>query len=92
MHGCFYPKHIFLRERREGWQAQLIDLEKTRPLLMGMRDRLKDLEPLLRRACAWGEADVRSLLAAYLEQPVDSSLVDTWLQRLVRRRREKETR
>lgn len=92
VHGCFYPKHIFLRERREGWQAQLIDLEKTRPLLMGMRDRLKDLEPLLRRARAWGEADVRSLLAAYLEQPVDSSLVDTWLQRLVRRRREKETR
>ncbi|MBF8729379.1 lipopolysaccharide kinase [Pseudomonas guariconensis] len=92
VHGCFYPKHIFLRERREGWQAQLIDLEKTRPLLMGMRDRLKDLEPLLRRARAWGEADVRSLLSAYLEQPVDSSLVDTWLQRLVRRRREKETR
>ena len=50
VHGCFYPKHIFLRERREGWQAQLIDLEKTRPLLMGMRDRLKDTEPLLRRA------------------------------------------
>jgi len=92
VHGCFYPKHIFLRERREGWQAQLIDLEKTRPLLMGMRDRLKDLEPLLRRARVWSEADVRSLLAAYLEQPADSSLVDTWMQRLVRRRREKETR
>ncbi|EKT4466332.1 lipopolysaccharide kinase InaA family protein [Pseudomonas sp. NY15356] len=92
VHGCFYPKHIFLRERREGWQAQLIDLEKTRPLLFGMRDRLKDLEPLLRRAGAWSEADVRSLLAAYLEQPADSTLVDTWLQRLVRRRREKEAR
>ncbi|MCO7514206.1 lipopolysaccharide kinase InaA family protein [Pseudomonas guariconensis] len=92
LHGCFYPKHIFLRERREGWQAQLIDLEKTRPLLFGMRDRLKDLEPLLRRARAWSEADVRTLLAAYLQQPADSSLVDTWLQRLGRRRREKEAR
>ncbi|MBF8739829.1 lipopolysaccharide kinase InaA family protein [Pseudomonas guariconensis] len=92
VHGCFYPKHIFLRERREGWQAQLIDLEKTRPLLFGMRDRLKDLEPLLRRAGAWSEADVRNLLAAYLEQPADSTLVDSWLQRLVRRRREKEAR
>ncbi|MBF8721037.1 lipopolysaccharide kinase InaA family protein [Pseudomonas guariconensis] len=92
VHGCFYPKHIFLRERREGWQAQLIDLEKTRPLLFGMRDRLKDLEPLLRRAGAWSEVDVRNLLAAYLEQPVDSTLVDSWLQRLVRRRREKEAR
>lgn len=92
VHGCFYPKHIFLRERGDGWHAQLIDLEKTRPLLFGQRDRLKDLEPLLRRAPAWGEAEVRLLLAAYLEQPADSSLVQAWLQRLVRRRRHKETR
>ncbi|MCX5507992.1 lipopolysaccharide kinase InaA family protein [Pseudomonas sp. BJa3] len=92
MHGCFYPKHIFLRERREGWQAQLIDLEKTRPLLFGMRDRVKDLEPLLRRARAWSEADVLVLLAAYLEQPEDSALVSTWLQRLTQRRRHKEAR
>ena len=92
VHGCFYPKHIFLRERSEGWQAQLIDLEKTRPLLLGQRDRLKDLEPLLRRAGAWSESDVRLMLAAYLEQPADSTLVDTWLQRLLHRRREKEAR
>ena len=92
VHGCFYPKHIFLRQRRDGWDAQLIDLEKTRPLLFGMRDRLKDLEPLLRRARAWGEADVRTLLASYLAQPADATLVDTWLQRLTQRRREKEAR
>ncbi len=49
VHGCFYPKHIFLRQRREGWEAQLIDLEKTRPLLFGMRDRLRDLDD---RCCA----------------------------------------
>ena len=92
MHGCFYPKHIFLRGRADGWKAQLIDLEKTRPLLFGMRDRLKDLEPLLRRAGAWSEGDVRTLLAAYLAEPADSRLVDTWLQRLLRRRKDKETR
>lgn len=92
VHGCFYPKHIFLRERGGRWQAQLIDLEKTRPLLFGQRDRLKDLEPLLRRSGAWSDADVRLLLAAYLDQPADSALVQTWLQRLVRRRRHKETR
>ncbi|MBA1201660.1 lipopolysaccharide kinase [Pseudomonas capeferrum] len=92
LHGCFYPKHIFLRGRADGWKAQLIDLEKTRPLLFGMRDRLKDLEPLLRRAPAWSEGDVRTLLAAYLAQPADSRQVDTWLQRLVRRRHDKETR
>ncbi|MDD0977118.1 lipopolysaccharide kinase InaA family protein [Pseudomonas fontis] len=92
VHGCFYPKHIFLRERGDGWQAQLIDLEKTRPLIFGMRDRLKDLEPLLRRAPMWSESEVRLMLSAYLEQPADSTLVDTWLQRLLRRRREKEAR
>ncbi|MBF8780682.1 lipopolysaccharide kinase InaA family protein [Pseudomonas fulva] len=92
LHGCFYPKHIFLRARSDGWQAQLIDLEKTRPLLFGMRDRLKDLEPLLRRAPAWQAADVRTLLAAYLGQPADSALVETWQQRLASRRRDKEAR
>ncbi|MFK8330412.1 lipopolysaccharide kinase InaA family protein [Pseudomonas sp. BJa5] len=92
VHGCFYPKHIFLRARSDGWQAQLIDLEKTRPLWLGMRDRLKDLEPLLRRAPVWSEAEVRVLLSSYLDQPADSPLVDTWLQRLTRRRREKEAR
>lgn len=92
VHGCFYPKHIFLRERGEEWQAQLIDLEKTRPLLFGQRDRIKDLEPLLRRAPVWSEADIRLLLSAYLDQPGDSPLVHTWLQRLVSRRRHKEAR
>ncbi|HYQ49103.1 MAG TPA: lipopolysaccharide kinase InaA family protein, partial [Pseudomonas sp.] len=92
VHGCFYPKHIFLRRRRDGWDAQLIDLEKTRPLLFGMRDRLKDLEPLLRRARAWNEADVRQLLAAYLVLPAEGAEVENWLQRLTQRRREKEAR
>ena len=92
VHGCFYPKHIFLQPDGAAYRAQLIDLEKTRPLLLGQRDRVKDIEPLLRRAHAWGEADVRALLAAYLEQPADSGLVDAWYQRLNVRRSHKETR
>ena len=92
VHGCFYPKHIFLQPVGEGYRAQLIDLEKTRPLLLGQRDRVKDIEPLLRRARIWTEAEVRALLAAYLEQPADSGLVDTWCQRLNLRRSHKESR
>lgn len=89
VHGCFYPKHIFLREQGAGFDGQLIDLEKTRPLLFGQRDRVKDLEPLLRRAVVWQEADVRFLLAAYLgaEQGVE-----TWWRLLDTRRRHKEAR
>ncbi|KMM79574.1 lipopolysaccharide kinase InaA family protein [Pseudomonas deceptionensis] len=92
VHGCFYPKHIFLQPDGAGYRAQLIDLEKTRPLLLGQRDRVKDIEPLLRRAHVWTEADVRALLAAYLEQPAGSGLVDAWFKRLNVRRSHKETR
>ncbi|RON10666.1 lipopolysaccharide kinase [Pseudomonas brassicacearum] len=92
VHGCFYPKHIFLRSAGNGYQAQLIDLEKTRPLLFGQRDRVKDLEPLLRRASIWSIEEARLLLATYLDQPTDSSLVDRWVQRLTDRRSHKEAR
>jgi hypothetical protein len=92
VHGCFYPKHIFLQATGDGYQAQLIDLEKTRPLLFGQRDRVKDLEPLLRRAPIWGHDQVRLLLASYLQQPAGSTVVDAWVQRLTARRSHKETR
>jgi len=35
---------------------------------------------------------LRELLASYVEQPVDSPLVDSWLSRLTARRSHKETR
>jgi len=89
MHGCFYPKHIFLRETAEGFDAKLIDLEKTRPLLFGQRDRVKDLEPLLRRASVWSEAEVGVLLTAYLGETAD---LGSWSERLGARRRNKEAR
>lgn len=92
VHGCFYPKHIFLRPAGDGYQAQLIDLEKTRPLLFGQRDRIKDLEPLVRRAPVWTCEEVRLLLATYLNQSANSPQVERWVQRLIARRSHKETR
>ncbi|AMZ72968.1 MULTISPECIES: lipopolysaccharide kinase InaA family protein [Pseudomonas] len=92
VHGCFYPKHIFLQASDSGYQAQLIDLEKTRPLLFGLRDRIKDLEPLLRRASIWSHDEVRQLLSVYLDQPLDGALVDSWMTRLTIRRSHKEAR
>jgi hypothetical protein len=89
VHGCFYPKHIFLREQGGDVEAQLIDLEKTRPLLLGRRDRIRDLEPLLRRARVWSEAEVRELLTAYLGAAAD---LDAWSRQLGARQRDKEAR
>lgn len=89
VHGCFYPKHIFLRAQGDAFDAQLIDLEKTRPLLLGRRDRIKDLEPLLRRARVWSEAEIRELLVAYLGDAAD---VDRWWSLLGTRQRNKEAR
>ncbi|WP_297832255.1 lipopolysaccharide kinase InaA family protein [Pseudomonas sp.] len=92
IHGCFYPKHIFLRSRANVYVAQLIDLEKTRPALFGWRDRIRDLEPLLRRAPVWTEAEARELLATYLQGLANSELVDLWWQRLSKRNSDKEAR
>ncbi|WP_278398201.1 lipopolysaccharide kinase InaA family protein [Stutzerimonas kunmingensis] len=89
VHCCLYPKHIFLREQGGRWQACLIDLEKARPLLLGQRDRIKDLEPLIRRAHAMGEDGIRGVLAAYLD---DYGAVETWFRQLAQRRRDKEAR
>lgn len=85
VHGCFYPKHIFLQARGDAYVAQLIDLEKTRPVFFGKRDLIKDLEPLLRRATAWGADELRVLLAAYLQAAPDSAQVDAWCLRLGQR-------
>jgi hypothetical protein len=93
LHGCFYPKHIFLKEEdvKEvgSFQARLIDLEKIRPLLFGERERIKDLEPLLRRASVWSESEVRQLLTAYLPAGEDAA---HWLKRLGARRDNKDAR
>nr|WP_133750966.1 lipopolysaccharide kinase InaA family protein [Pseudomonas sp. LP_7_YM]TDV65999.1 lipopolysaccharide kinase (Kdo/WaaP) family protein [Pseudomonas sp. LP_7_YM] len=85
VHGCFYPKHIFLKDRNGAYRAQLIDLEKTRRLIFGKRDRVKDLEPLLRRAPVWNEAEVRELLSAYVHEAASSIRVDEWWERLAKR-------
>ena len=88
--GCFYPKHIFLQHGNAGFEAQLIDLEKTRPLWLGRRDRIKDLEPLLRRTShVWTAAEHKTLLLSYLQ---DEARVEQWYQLLLRRRADKDSR
>lgn len=90
MHGCFYPKHIFLQKQALGFTAQLIDLEKTRPLLLGRRDCIKDLEPLFRRSRnIWGRGQIQLFLQSYLDRPED---IPGWLECLESRRKNKAAR
>ena len=70
--------------------AQLIDLEKTRPLLLGRRDRIKDLEPLFRRSQhVWTGEQTQWFLQTYLDQP---GAIEHWLERLEARRQDKAAR
>jgi len=85
-HGCLYPKHIFLRQSQDGWQSCLIDLEKARPLLPFQRERISDLEPLLRRAAQWTDEEQRLFLRSYL--PSGENLTP-WLERLSARSQRK---
>lgn len=80
-HGCFYPKHIFLRESLAGYEACLIDLEKTR-VLLGRRDRVRDLEALIRRVGFWSEDELRWLFASYLDEGTGSRSIEVWLRHI----------
>jgi hypothetical protein len=50
----------------------------------------EDLQPLLRWAPQWREAQIREMLAACLDQATDSSRVDSWERRLNAQRGQKE--
>ena len=90
-HGCFYPKHIFLRPAGDRFEACLIDLEKTRPLFLGRTDRAADLETLFRRARIWDESEVRQLIEAYLPDDANEAAIESWLKRIAARQQSKAT-
>ncbi|RKQ96323.1 lipopolysaccharide kinase (Kdo/WaaP) family protein [Kushneria sinocarnis] len=85
-HGSLYAKHVFLRpeqSRPEAPEARFIDLEKSRPLINGRRERLRDLELFGRRLSQWDDETWRRFLARYLASSSDSRIVGNWLQRLL---------
>ncbi|MDR1661515.1 MAG: lipopolysaccharide kinase InaA family protein [Azoarcus sp.] len=90
IHGCFYPKHVFLREAGEGFEALLIDLEKMRPAWLGRRDRVRDLDQFFRHAPFLGKNETGTLLAAYLARAPESAEAADWQRRLSTRQAQKE--
>jgi hypothetical protein len=91
IHCCFYPRHIFVRADDDGgFDACLIDLEKTRRLWFPLRDRIKDLEQFSRHAPQLNDDEVGLFLATYLDTPQQSVEVLQWLEWLQARRQRKE--
>lgn len=79
VHNCLYPKHIFLKLKKDGASACLIDLEKARYSL-GLRPRSRDLEALHRRSDLPTRSERLRFLLAYLGK----DRVDAEARRLVR--------
>ncbi|MDR3055439.1 MAG: lipopolysaccharide kinase InaA family protein [Zoogloeaceae bacterium] len=91
IHCCFYPRHIFVRgDDGGGFEACLIDLEKTRRLWRPRRDRVKDLEQFIRHAPQLDDDEADLFLATYLEMPQQSAEVARWREWLQTRRQKKE--
>jgi hypothetical protein len=76
----------------ETYETCLIDLEKTRAILFGKRDRVKDLEQFLRHAHTLDADDARVLLSHYLDRAPEDPEVDVWIDRLRARRQDKDSR
>ncbi|MCM2132064.1 lipopolysaccharide kinase InaA family protein [Larsenimonas rhizosphaerae] len=65
MHGSLYAKHVFLKSQPGHWEARLIDLEKSRPLLRRTAERLRDLDVFTRRLTTWQPEDWTTFFTAY---------------------------
>lgn len=92
MHGCFYPKHVFLREGADGvFEACLIDLEDPPDLVRPPRPGQgpgADAAP-----CPGLERSGRARIHLRLcRRTLDSAEVEQWYRLLDQRRRRKESR
>lgn len=81
-HNCLYPKHIFIRQQPDHWEAKLIDLEKLRKRLFKKQAMVRDFSTLSRHlANAWSTADRMRFFKAYLgETKLSEKSKRTWRQ------------
>jgi hypothetical protein len=79
-HNCLYPKHIFVRQSKDGWKVRLIDLEKLRRRLYRKNAQLRDLSSLSRHAdTAWSRTDRLRFFKEYVgETRLSSSSKTLW--------------
>nr|WP_306423268.1 lipopolysaccharide kinase InaA family protein [Atopomonas sediminilitoris] len=85
-HGCLYPKHLFLRVTETGFDACFIDLEKTRKSILKQRDRVRDIDALLRRVGSlWSAEQIELFLAEYLAVLGQTARAAWWRKALAKR-------
>ncbi len=94
IHNCFYPKHVFIRpgDTPASDRACLIDLEKTRPLWLGWRDRARDLDALNRHAATPSASERLRFLLRYLDCARPDAAARRLVRQLAARRSKKERR
>lgn len=69
-HNCLYPKHIMVRQRANGWDVKLIDLEKMKYRLAKSRAVIHDLTTFVRHLSEiWSARQKVLFFQAYFEQP-----------------------
>ncbi len=69
-HRSLYPKHIFVRWPEGGEpEAAVIDLEKSRPTLIGPVRTVYDLATLTRHSSSWSRSARLYFLLQYLGEP-----------------------
>lgn len=88
MHGCLYPKHVFVKKQANGsYQAKFINLEKVRTMWFAFYDRTKDLETFKRRSNqAWSEQEWQTFFTYY-----DEPKADYWRKQIAKRQARKES-
>ncbi|MGH1372423.1 MAG: lipopolysaccharide kinase InaA family protein [Cellvibrionaceae bacterium] len=93
-HHCLYPKHVYLRlqDIECSDPVRFIDLEKTRYQLLKWRDRVADVEALLRRCNAWSDTEQQSFLESYLTHLKPSKPLAQFQSLMGRRRANKAAR
>lgn len=88
MHGCLFPKHLFLNrletssDANQQMDAVIIDLEKTRRFVLRRHECLRDLYVLWRRLTHWQQDDWRQFLAIYCDTAPQSTEISRWLNQL----------
>lgn len=66
-HNCLYPKHIFVKPAAAGFLVRLIDLEKARWTLLGIRTTIRDLDQLNRHTRTCTDAERTQFCQRYFE-------------------------